>query len=132
MSGELEQPEREEIDLSTILAALADPYRLACVRSLAERGETSCNDLRDHVGVECSKSTLSHHLRVLREAGVISTRVSGVHRYSSLRRADLEARYPGLLDAVVASLRDWSVVIPPLHGERATDTQESVRLAEVK
>lgn len=106
MSGELEQPDRDEIDLPTLLAALADPYRLACVRSLAERGETSCNELHDNVGGECSKSTASHHMRVLREAGVICTRVSGVHRYSSLRWADLQARYPGLLDAVIASLHE--------------------------
>lgn len=106
MSGELEQPELEEIDLSTVLGALADPYRLACVRSLAERGETSCSELQDRVGIESSKSTVSHHLRVLREAGVISTRVSGVHRYQVLRRADLDARYPGLLDAVIVSLHE--------------------------
>jgi DNA-binding transcriptional ArsR family regulator len=108
MSGELEQPDRDEIDLSTVLAALADPYRLACVRGLAEHGETSCHELQEHVGLECSKSTASHHLRVLREAGVISTRVSGVHRYSRLRRADLDLRYPGLLDAVITSLHDCS------------------------
>jgi DNA-binding transcriptional ArsR family regulator len=103
MSGELEQPEPWQFDLPTILAALADPYRLACVRSLAEAGEASCNDLFDRVEIACSKSTGSHHLRVLREAGVISTRVSGVHRYSSLRRADLDATFPGLLDAVLAA-----------------------------
>jgi DNA-binding transcriptional ArsR family regulator len=103
MSGELEQPERWELDLPTVLAALADPYRLACMRSLAEGGEASCTDLFERVGIECSKSTGSHHLRVLREAGVISMRVSGVHRYSALRRADLDAAFPGLLDAVLAA-----------------------------
>jgi DNA-binding transcriptional ArsR family regulator len=103
MSGELEQPDCEEFDLPIVLAALADPYRLACVRSLAEYGETSCSVLFDRIPIECSKSTGSHHLRVLREAGVISTRVSGVHRYSTLRRADLDARFPGLLDAVVSA-----------------------------
>jgi DNA-binding transcriptional ArsR family regulator len=103
MSGELEQPDRQDIDLPTVLAALADPYRLACVRRLAQHGEMSCHALQECIGIECSKSTGSHHLRVLREAGVISTRVSGVHRYSTLRRADLDTRFPGLLDAVIAS-----------------------------
>ena len=103
MSGELEQPDRTDLDLPTVLAALADPYRLACVRSLAEHGETSCSDLHHFTGLDSSKSTASHHLKVLREAGVISTRVSGVHRYSIVRRADLEARFPALLDAVLAS-----------------------------
>jgi DNA-binding transcriptional ArsR family regulator len=101
MSGELEQPERDELDLPVVLAALADPYRLACVRSLVQHGETSCTDLHERLGMESSKSTRSHHLRVLREAGVISTRVSGVHRYSRVRRADLDARFPGLLGAVL-------------------------------
>src|SRR5579859_5617378 len=103
MSGELEQPDRGEIDLTAVLAALADPYRLAIVRNLAWHGETSCVELQKRIGIECSKSTGSHHLRVLREAGVISTRVSGVYRYSDLRRVDVDARFPGLLDAVVAS-----------------------------
>jgi DNA-binding transcriptional ArsR family regulator len=103
MSGELEQPDSGDLDLPIVLAALADPYRLACVRSLAQRGEMSCGALFDHIGIESTKSTGSHHLRVLREAGVICTRVSGVHRYSALRRADLDARFPGLLDAVLAS-----------------------------
>ena len=106
MSGELEQPDREELDLPTVLAALADPYRLACVRNLAWHGETSCTDLFARIGIECSKSTGSHHLRVLREAGVISTRVSGVHRYSTVRRADLDAVFPGLLDVVLAPPQD--------------------------
>ncbi|HEY8287304.1 MAG TPA: metalloregulator ArsR/SmtB family transcription factor [Chloroflexota bacterium] len=103
MSGELEQPDTMDIDLPMVLAALADPYRLACVRNLAWHGETSCHDLHDLTGFESSKSTVSHHFRVMREAGVISTRVSGVHRYSRLRRTDLQARFPGLLDAVLAS-----------------------------
>jgi DNA-binding transcriptional ArsR family regulator len=103
MSGELEQPDRGDLDLPTVLASLADPYRLACVRGLAQHGETSCSTLHVLTGLECSKSTASHHFRVLREAGVISTRVSGVHRFSTLRRADLDARFPGLLDAVLAS-----------------------------
>jgi DNA-binding transcriptional ArsR family regulator len=48
-----------------------------------------------------SKSTMSHHLRVLRQAGITHTRVSGAHRYVSLRWDDLEARFPGLLEAVL-------------------------------
>jgi DNA-binding transcriptional ArsR family regulator len=103
MSGELEQPDRGDIDLAMVLGALADPYRLQIVRKLARHGEMSCVELQKRIAIEVTKSTGSHHLRVLREAGVTSSRVSGVYRYSSLRRADLDARFPGLLDAVVAS-----------------------------
>ncbi len=103
MSGELEQPDRGDIDLATVLAALADPYRLEIVRKLARHGEMSCVELQKRIPIEVTKSTGSHHLRVLREAGITSARVSGVYRYSMLRRADLDARFPGLLGAIMAS-----------------------------
>jgi DNA-binding transcriptional ArsR family regulator len=112
MSGELEQPEREELELPTVLAALADPYRLACVCSLAQHGPTSCSDLFERIPIKCTKSTGSHHLGVLRAAGVISMRVSGVHRYSTLRRTDLDARFPGLLDAVLAAQNELGMATP--------------------
>jgi DNA-binding transcriptional ArsR family regulator len=95
------QPDRGDLDLPSVLGALADPGRLATVRVLAEEGEACCSSIRESIGVECTKSTMSHHLRVLREAGVTSTRQEGTRRYVSLRRDDLDARFPGLLDAVV-------------------------------
>jgi DNA-binding transcriptional ArsR family regulator len=91
------QPAVEELDLTTILQALGDPVRLKIVRELAATGEQVCGAME--VGV--SKSTRSHHFKTLREAGVTATRVEGTHRHVSLRRADLEARFPGLLDAVL-------------------------------
>jgi DNA-binding transcriptional ArsR family regulator len=96
-------PSREELDLSSVLHALSDPARLAIVRHLADSGECSCG----HFELEISKATLSHHLRVLREAGVIHCRPDGRKRYMSLRRDDLDARFPGLLEAVLSS---WSGV----------------------
>lgn len=66
---------------------------------LAEVDEQCCSDL----DVPLSKSTLSHHLKVLREAGVTTTRVEGTRRLMSLRRDDLELRFPGLLDAVLSA-----------------------------
>jgi DNA-binding transcriptional ArsR family regulator len=91
------QPAVEDLDLTTILQALGDPVRLKIVRELAATGEQVCGAME--VGV--SKSTRSHHFKTLREAGVTDTRVEGTHRHVSLRRADLEARFPGLLDAVL-------------------------------
>jgi DNA-binding transcriptional ArsR family regulator len=88
---------RCDIDLVDVLQALADPVRLQIVRHLAHVGEVACGT----VPVAVSKSTISHHYRVLREAGVIQDRVEGTRRFHALRREDLDARFPGLLDAVL-------------------------------
>jgi DNA-binding transcriptional ArsR family regulator len=95
------QPAREDLDLTTVLGALADPARLATVRTLGAAREESCTRLLEESRLDCSKSTMSHHLRVLREAGLTRTRVEGTRRYVSLRREDLQARFPGLLEAVL-------------------------------
>jgi DNA-binding transcriptional ArsR family regulator len=102
---DLPQPSRDELDLSTVLAALADPARLATVRYLAAVGEACCSSIQEASGLDCTKSTMSHHLKVLREAGVTRTRVDGVRRFVSLRHDDMDACYPGLLDAVIGSVR---------------------------
>jgi len=97
----LHHPRIEEVTLPDVLHALSDPVRLQIVRALAERDEQSCSAVESSV----SKSTLSHHFKVLREAGVTHTRVNGTHRYVSLRRDDLETRFPGLLGSVLAASR---------------------------
>ncbi|MFG2914835.1 ArsR/SmtB family transcription factor [Kitasatospora sp. NPDC048298] len=98
----LPQPATADIDLVTVLHALGDPVRMTLLLSYADDGEHSC-DPRG-LGLEhLHKSTVSHHMRVLREAGVTTTRVAGRNRFVSLRRADLDARFPGLLDALLAS-----------------------------
>jgi DNA-binding transcriptional ArsR family regulator len=95
----LHHPAVEELELPTVLHALSDPVRLQIVRDLAEQGACSCGAF----AVPVAKSTLSHHLRVLREAGVTLTEPLGTQRVVSLRRADLDARFPGLLDAVLTA-----------------------------
>ena len=94
---------QERLDLPTVLAALADPGRLAIVRALAEQGEECCNKVGELAGLTVGKSTLSHHMKVLRESGVTRTRAQGTHRYVSLRRAELDEAFPQLLDAVLGS-----------------------------
>jgi DNA-binding transcriptional ArsR family regulator len=91
-------PGPDQISLSGVLHALSDPVRLEIVRALGEDGEMSCGRLE----VPVSKSTLTHHLKVLRDAGLTHTRTEGVQRLVSLRREDVEARFPGLLDCVLA------------------------------
>ncbi|CAN3978734.1 ArsR/SmtB family transcription factor [Kitasatospora purpeofusca] len=100
----LPQPATAEIDLVTVLHALGDPVRMRLLTSYADGAEHSCDPR--HLGLDhLHKSTVSHHMRVLREAGVTSTRVAGRNRFVSLRRADLDARFPGLLDALLAATR---------------------------
>ncbi|HEX3812576.1 MAG TPA: metalloregulator ArsR/SmtB family transcription factor [Mycobacteriales bacterium] len=94
-----------ELDLPTVLSALADQGRLAIVRALAVAGEAACGEIHQLAALDCGKSTMSHHTKVLREAGVIHTRVAGTRRYVSLRRDQLQASFPGLLDAVLGAPR---------------------------
>ena len=93
-------PTRSQLRLESLLHGLSDSTRLAVVRQLAAEGEQSCSAFHD-LG-DISLPTLSHHLRVLREAGLTRTRIDGRQRFLSLRTEDLEARFPGLLDAVLA------------------------------
>jgi len=90
-------PERHQLDLSAVLHALSDPVRLQIVAALNDGIEHSCGSL----DLPVTKSTCTHHFRVLREAGVIHQRHEGTSRLNSLRRDDLEARFPGLLDTVL-------------------------------
>jgi len=98
----LAYPDRDEITVEAVLRALADPVRLAMVRQLANSpSEISCSGF----DVPVTKSTLTHHLATLRQAGVIVGRQDGTTRYNSLRRNDLDALFPGLLDGVLAAPR---------------------------
>jgi DNA-binding transcriptional ArsR family regulator len=89
-----------ETELTTVLLALCDPVRLAIVRELDADGTRSCGSF-DHLGV--GRPTLSHHFKVLREAELIETHADGQRRLNTLRRDEIEARFPGLLDSVLAA-----------------------------
>ncbi|MGP9022224.1 ArsR/SmtB family transcription factor [Streptomyces sp. BR1] len=96
---ELDHPAREEIRLEGVLHALSDPIRLCVVRDLAAAGddELSCSCFE----LPVTKSTTTHHFRVLRENGVIQQVYRGTAKMNGLRREDLEALFPGLLDSVL-------------------------------
>jgi DNA-binding transcriptional ArsR family regulator len=93
------QPETADLRLTAVMHALSDDARLAVVRTLAREGERVCGTFE----LGLSKATRSHHLKVLREAGITNTRIDGKQRVVSLRRPDLDTRFPGLLDAVLAA-----------------------------
>jgi DNA-binding transcriptional ArsR family regulator len=94
-------PSVDEIELPAVLHALSDPHRLRIVQLLAEEhpNPRPCGTF----GLSVTKSTLTHHFRVLREAGVIEQRADGTAKLNSLRRDELEQRFPGLLAAVLES-----------------------------
>lgn len=94
-------PPVDEIQLTEVLHALSDPVRLSVVAQLMEvkDREIACGVLYTRV----AKSTFSHHIRVLREAGVIRVRHEGNRSLTSLREEDLEARFPGLVEVVLRS-----------------------------
>jgi DNA-binding transcriptional ArsR family regulator len=89
--------------LHSVLEALSDPVRLEMVRRMASAGEpVACADLYDSV----SKSTASHHFKVLRESGVTERLSIGGQTHQSLRLADLEESYPGVVSSILAASRD--------------------------
>ncbi|GAA1241387.1 helix-turn-helix transcriptional regulator [Kitasatospora nipponensis] len=98
----LPEPAPDEIRLANLLHALADPIRLRIVCALAAgHAEMSCIAF----SLPVSKSTSTHHFRVLREAGVIRQHRRGTARMSTLRRAELALLFPGLLDSVLTGAR---------------------------
>ncbi|MFJ7150211.1 ArsR/SmtB family transcription factor [Streptomyces sp. NPDC100445] len=97
---DLPHPEREEIRLETVLHALSDPMRLRIVRELAlAEEELSCS----RFDLPVTKSTTTHHFRVLRESGVVRQVYRGTAKMNALRREDLDALFPGLLDSLLSA-----------------------------
>jgi len=98
-----------ELDLVSVLHALSDPIRLEIVRELAHAGDgRPCGSF----DVPVTKSTLTHHFRVLREAGMLAQRHDGTTKLCTLRAGDLEMRFPGLLDAVLSATPERPAVAP--------------------
>lgn len=102
----LTEPAVQDLRLDIVMGALADPLRLTIIRKLLLESEAY-----DHTcgwfGFDRPKSSLTHHFKALREAGLIRQRQYGLERRSRVRAEDLDARFPGLLDLV----RQWT---PPL------------------
>ncbi len=92
------EPKKADLKLTAVLYALSDDTRLQIVQTLAKTQDVACS----YFDIHMPKSSLSHHFRVLRESGVITTRKEGTSRLNSLRRDDLEERFPGVLESVLA------------------------------
>jgi DNA-binding transcriptional ArsR family regulator len=94
-------PDVAAFDLATIMRTVGDPVRLEIVRLLGDGNEHLCGELSQKL--EIPASTSSYHLKLLRAAGLTRTRAEGTQRLISLRSADLESRFPGLVAVLTAS-----------------------------
>jgi DNA-binding transcriptional ArsR family regulator len=116
MAMTLNHPDPDQIDLANVLTALGDETRLAMIGYMARNLEQEMT-----CGQFCglgSKTALSYHLAKLREAGVVNVRPQGTKRLISLRRADLDEKFPGFLDAILARAVDLAAnIAPPLGAE---------------
>lgn len=96
-----QHPERHQIRLENVMSALGNPLRMKIFRTLAKNGEQTCGSILPGV----PKSTLTRHWQVLRDSGVIWQHPHGRENLLSLRSEDLNARFPGLLDSIIAAAR---------------------------
>ena len=100
-------PDLDDVPLTTVLAALSDPLRLGVVTLLSDGAERQWGELDAPVAA----STLSHHMKVLRSAGITKTRDEGTRCYVHLRHNDLNARFPGLLESILESRSDGATTV---------------------
>jgi len=112
----LHHPNRSEINLCAVLQALSDPVRLLAIYKLQNGNELSCSNLE----LPVVKSTVSHHLRTLRESGIIHVRIQGTQRFMSLRTDDLEYRFPGLLQSILKAYESSVEYLNLLNSEQQT------------
>ncbi len=99
----LNHPPKEDISLLAVLYALSEPLRFSIVEQLANGEELTCGAFK--LPFSKGKSTMTHHFKVLRDSGLIYTRVDGREHYTSLRRRDIEERFPNLLDTLIAAFK---------------------------
>ncbi|MGM1065285.1 ArsR/SmtB family transcription factor [Saccharothrix sp. Mg75] len=113
-------PDVDRLRLTDVLAALSDPLRVGLVRLLADGEERNFGEFTAPV----AKSTLSHHLKVLNTAGLTWRREEGTRCYFRLRREDLDARFPRLLDTVLDAADHDDVGHHVTDGARPTADQD--------
>ncbi len=95
----LSHPDVAAVEVDDVLRALADPTRRQIVRLLLAEGDRACGTF----GLPVAASTLSHHFRTLREAGILRQYDNGRQRMNTLRLDELDERFPGLVRTVLAA-----------------------------
>ena len=94
-------PAIENVPVEAILHALSDPVRVAIYADIVKGCNENCSTFLTVRGREIPKSTLSHHFKILREAGLIRSERKGVEIFNTSRFEDVERRYPGLIGTIV-------------------------------
>lgn len=95
---DIKHPRLDQIELTDLMHALSDPARVEIVRCLARaRRALTCNE----IGLDRPKSSMSHHFKILRAAGLLETRVEGKEHFNTLRTAELEKKFPGLVKTLL-------------------------------
>ncbi len=98
---EKKHPKIDQVELTDIMYALSDPARVEIVRAIAEAGHAlSCGVLTS----DRPKSSMSHHFKILRDSGIIETRIQGKEHFNSLRLSEIEKRFPGVLKSVIKNI----------------------------
>ncbi|MDQ8195486.1 metalloregulator ArsR/SmtB family transcription factor [Coraliomargarita sp. SDUM461004] len=91
-----QHPDLKNVSFSQVMQALSDPCRISIMQALIREQELACNELPSDV----AKATLSHHVGVLRDAGLITTRVEGTKCLNSVRHEAFNDYFPGLLNLI--------------------------------
>lgn len=98
---QIKHPTIEQVELTDIMYALADPTRLEIIALLAKAGKKlTCGE----INLNRPKSSMSHHFKILRGAGLVQTLIEGTEHMNSLRLEEIEKKYPGVLSAVLKAL----------------------------
>ena len=92
-------PQVQDLELAKVFQALSDPTRLKLVRMLAADKDLSCSVLC----LGRPKSSMSHHFKIMIDAGLLRVDVAGNTHRNNLRLHDLESRFPGLMPSILRS-----------------------------
>jgi len=98
---QIKHPAIEQVELTDIMYALSDPTRLEIVARLAKaRRKMTCGEF----DLNRPKSSMSHHFKILRSAGLVETLIEGTEHMNTLRVAEIEQKFPGVLQSILKSL----------------------------
>ncbi|HSI28022.1 MAG: ArsR/SmtB family transcription factor [Methylophilus sp.] len=98
---QIKHPSLEQVELTDIMYALSDPTRLEIVGRLANAGrKMTCGEF----DLNRPKSSMSHHFKILRAAGLVETLIEGTEHLNALRVEEIEQKFPGVLQSVLRSL----------------------------